>query len=66
MIVKLNDKPYEITSDTTLEMFIESLKLQLQGIAIAIDYDVIPKGQWKTTILEDGMELMMIQAVSGG
>lgn len=66
MIVKLNDKPYEITSDTTLEIFIEGLKIQLQGIAIAIGYEVIPKGQWKTTILEDGMELMMIQAVSGG
>lgn len=66
MKVKLNDKPYQIASGTTLATFIKSLNIQLLGVAIAIDYEVIPADQWKTTILEDGMELMMIQAVSGG
>lgn len=66
MVVKLNDKSYEVTQDTTLDMFIRSLDIQLQGVAIAIDYEVIPKNQWKGIKLKDGMELMMIQAVSGG
>ena len=46
--------------------FIGELGIQLQGVAIAIDYEVIPKSQWDATILKDGMELMMIHAVSGG
>ncbi|MDR2918085.1 MAG: sulfur carrier protein ThiS [Tannerella sp.] len=66
MTIKLNDKPYKIASGTTLATFIKDLNIELQGVAIAIDYEVIPGDQWKTTILEEGMELMMIQAVSGG
>lgn len=64
--VKLNDKLYEVADGTTLEMFIGSLNIQLQGVAIAVDYEVIPKSDWSATILKDGMVLMMIHAVSGG
>lgn len=66
MKVKLNDKSYEIAEGITLGKFIGELGIQLQGVAIAIDYEVIPKSQWDATILKDGMELMMIHAVSGG
>ena len=66
MTVKLNDKPYEVTDGTTLDKFVERLELPLQGIALAIDYEVIPKIEWNETMLEDGMALMMIHAVSGG
>jgi sulfur carrier protein len=66
MIVKLNDKPYEVTEGTTLDRFIESLEIPLQGVAIAIDYEVIPKNNWSEKKLADGMTFMMIHAVSGG
>ena len=66
MIVKLNEKPYEIAAGTTLDKFIEGLDIQLQGLAIAIDYEVVPKNLWRETPLDDGMALMMIHAVSGG
>ncbi|MDR3261734.1 MAG: sulfur carrier protein ThiS [Tannerella sp.] len=66
MIIKLNGKEHEISDGTTLSAFVESLGLKPQGIAIAIDYEVIPKDQWEETILSDKLELMLIQAVSGG
>ena len=66
MKIKLNDKTYEVAEGSTLDMFVERLDIQLQGIAVAVDYEVVPKNQWYKTMLEDGMELMMIQAVSGG
>ena len=66
MVVKLNDKPYEIADGTMLDAFIENLDIQLQGIALAIDFEVIPKNEWHNTTLIDGMSLMMIHAVSGG
>jgi sulfur carrier protein len=40
--------------------------MPLQGIAVAVDYEVVPKGRWHETVLEDNMELMVIHAVSGG
>jgi sulfur carrier protein len=66
MKIKLNDKPYSPAEGTTLEMFMQELGVPLQGIAVAIDYEVVPKAQWSETVLEDRMELMMIHAVSGG
>ena len=66
MKIKLNDKLYEIAEGTTLDRFIESLDIQIQGVAIAIDYEVVPKSEWPDMALEDGMAVMMIHAVSGG
>ena len=66
MTIKLNDKSHEIEEGTTLSAFIENIGLKPQGIAVAIDYNVVPKDKWNETILSDKMELMLIQAVSGG
>ena len=66
MTIKLNDKSHEVAEGTSLATFIESMGLKPQGIAVAIDYDVVPKDKWEETILSDKMELMLIQAVSGG
>ena len=66
MIVKLNENPHEVAEGTILDKFIESLDIQLQGIAIAINNEVIPKSKWNEMRLEDGMSLMLIHAVSGG
>ena len=66
MIIKLNDKPYEVAEGTTLEEFIKNLDIQMQGVAVAVNYEVIPKNGWSATALTDGMTLMLIHAVSGG
>jgi sulfur carrier protein len=66
MKVKLNDAFYEVAQGATLRTFIESLDIQLQGIALAVDYEVIPKVRWDEILLKDNMELVMIHAVSGG
>jgi len=66
MKVKLNDKEYEISEGTTLKAFIENLGLKSQGIAIAINNEVVSKNMWSETILESNIEIMLIHAVSGG
>ncbi|MDR2916689.1 MAG: sulfur carrier protein ThiS [Tannerella sp.] len=66
MVIKLNDKPYEVMEGMTLDRFIKDLNIPIQGIAIAIDYEVVPKNVWNEMVLEDGMALLMIHAVSGG
>ncbi|MDR1884529.1 MAG: sulfur carrier protein ThiS [Prevotella sp.] len=66
MTVLLNDKEHEAPEGTSLAAFIASLGLKQQGIAVAIDYEVVPKSQWADTILSDRLELMLIHAVSGG
>ncbi|MDR1675234.1 MAG: sulfur carrier protein ThiS [Tannerella sp.] len=66
MTVFLNDKPHEVAEGTSLAALVERLGLKPQGIAVAINYEVIPKDQWTDTLLSDRTELMLIQAISGG
>ncbi|MDR0768380.1 MAG: sulfur carrier protein ThiS [Dysgonamonadaceae bacterium] len=66
MIITLNDKPQEVEANISLATLLKRLELKPEGIAVAIDYEVIPKDRWEETILEDKMELMLIHAVSGG
>lgn len=66
MNIKLNDRWHEVEEGTSLAAFIQSLGLQANGIAVAVDFEVVPKSKWAETILIDRMELMLIHAVSGG
>lgn len=67
MKIKLNDMVYNnVEEGTNLASFIDKLGLKPQGIAIAINYEVIPKNKWEETILSDNLELMLIHAISGG
>lgn len=66
MTIRLNDKTYKVEEGTSLSSFIESLEIKTQGIAVAINYEVVPKTRWTEVILSDNQELMLIQAVSGG
>jgi thiamine biosynthesis protein ThiS len=66
MKIKLNDKTYDLAAGTTLDGFMHELGMPLQGLAVAVGYEVIPKSRWSEILLEDNMELMMIHAVSGG
>ena len=66
MTITLNDKSHEVAEGTSLAAFVESLGLKPNGVAIAINYEIVPKDKWIETILSDKQELMMIHAVFGG
>jgi len=66
MKIFLNDKEYDVEEGADIEQFISKIGVTSDGVAIAIDYTVIPRSQWKETILEEGVSLMMIRAFSGG
>lgn len=66
MTIKLNGDAHVVADGTTLADLAESIGLKPQGAAAAVDYEVIPKDKWHETILSEGVELMIIHAVSGG
>ncbi len=66
MTVYLNDKPYEAEEGTNLSGFIAQLGFKKEGIAIAIDFTVIPRVTWDNFRLKGEERLILIQAVSGG
>jgi sulfur carrier protein len=39
---------------------------EARGIAVAVDGNVVPRGQWTSTPLGDGQRVEVLQAVQGG
>lgn len=66
MIIQVNDKVHNIEKGTTLAAFMASLNIVQKGLAVAIDQEIIPKKEWEGFVLTEGMNLILIHAVSGG
>ena len=65
MIVMVNEKQVEVDEQTTVAALLESLGFPDRGIAVAIDFSVLPRSAW-TTKLFDGARLEVVTAVQGG
>ena len=52
-------------SDHGLELRCESSSFAEKGIAVAVDWSVLPRSEWETT-LSDGARVEVVTAVQGG
>lgn len=66
MKITINDTVYEAKPSSSLRSFLVEAGLPTEGVAIALSECVVPRSEWETVMLEDGMAFIMIQAVSGG
>ena len=66
MDVLINGEPTEVTEGTTVARALANLDLPDRGIAVALDREVVPRGQWERTVLGDGARLEVVRAVQGG
>ncbi len=37
-----------------------------RGVAVAVDGEIVPRGEWEGTALADGQKVEVLQAVQGG
>ena len=65
MKVTVNDEAVEVDEQTTVAGLLERLGFPEKGIAVAVDWAVLPRSQWQTT-LSDGARLEVVTAVQGG
>ncbi|HYB39023.1 MAG TPA: sulfur carrier protein ThiS [Mycobacterium sp.] len=65
MIVVVNEQQVEVDEATTVAALLESLGYPDQGIAVALDWSVLPRSEWATK-LSDGARLDVVTAVQGG
>ena len=65
MIVVVNEKQVEVDEQTTVAALLESLGFPDRGIAVAMDFSVLPRSGW-TIKLFDGARLEVVTAVQGG
>ena len=66
MIVNLNQKPHQVQEQTTLLDFVSQLDIPTNGIAIAINQNIIKKDHWGSTELQTNDNILIIKATQGG
>ena len=68
MRVVLNGSETELSDGTTVAAALESLDLPAagRGVAVAVDAEVVPRGQWAATELHDGARVEILRAIQGG
>jgi sulfur carrier protein len=66
--VLVNGSETELADGATVEAALESLELPAagRGVAVAVDAEVVPRGQWGATELYDGARIEVLRAIQGG
>ena len=67
-MIELNGRPLATDAGHTLLCVLEELGLPFDGpgIAIAVDAEVIPRGEWGHFVVHDGARVELVQAARGG
>ncbi|GAC1534449.1 MAG: hypothetical protein NVS2B17_03510 [Candidatus Velthaea sp.] len=66
MTITLNGEPRKVAAGTTLGGLIAELGVRREGIAVARNYEVVPRAAVETTPLAHGDTIEIIVAVAGG
>ena len=68
MRVVLNGADTELTGGATVQAALDSLDLPAagRGVAVAVDAEVVPRGEWAGTELHEGARVEILRAIQGG
>ena len=64
--ITVNNQQKEIQPRCTLNSLLELLKHDHNGIAVAINQNIISKSLWDTHQISNGDHILIIQATQGG
>jgi sulfur carrier protein len=64
----LNGEGRELPEGATLSdaVAVSGAPPDRRGVAVAVDGEVVPRGAWDHTVLADGAQVEVLQAVQGG
>jgi sulfur carrier protein len=68
MKVLLNGTETELADGATVALALDALELPSagRGVAVAVDAEVVPRGQWPAHELHDGARVEILHAIQGG
>ncbi len=66
MDIRVNGKTVKTSPGITLDVLVSELQSSSDGIAVAINLQVVPRAQWHSRVLEAGDAIEIVRAVGGG
>jgi sulfur carrier protein len=65
MKITVNGEDVGFDEQTTVAQLLQQMGYPEKGIAVAVDWSVLPRGEWETP-LTDGARVEVVTAVQGG
>jgi sulfur carrier protein len=65
-VIVVNGERTELSGATVAEVVERFGAREGRGVAVAVDAEVVPRGAWATTVVEDGAHVEVVTAVQGG
>jgi len=65
VLITVNDESVDIREGTTVAELIDTLGFPDKGIAVAVDWAVLPRSEWDD-VLTEGVKIEVVTAVQGG
>lgn len=66
MNIRVNNIQKEISENTSVEALLEQLNHTQNGIAVAINEEIVLKDNWSYSNLSENDDVLIIQATQGG
>ncbi|AYV38796.1 sulfur carrier protein ThiS [Aeromonas veronii] len=66
LTIRLNDKAQPLAAGQSVADLLVAQGVSPQGVAVALNGAVLPRGRWAETRLKDGDELHLFTAIAGG
>lgn len=63
--IKLNDSPFQFSGESIGDL-LDHLKSNKEGVALAVNQEVVPKSQWNKTLLRHGDNVLIFESIAGG
>jgi sulfur carrier protein len=68
VIIHVNGEPRELRAGTTVSGVVAGLGADrpARGTAVAVDAEIVPRGEWDSRELHDGERVEVVTAIQGG
>jgi sulfur carrier protein len=68
MTITVNGRAQDVDDGLTIAALLRELDLPAgsRGVAVAVDAEVVPRGEWDSRALGDGAQVEVVTAVQGG
>ena len=64
--IKVNNTIHQFQAASSLATILNELEIVTNGIAVAVNQNIITKTNWSTKALNEGDEVLIIKATQGG
>ena len=66
MTIQINGEEHAVVLGLTLKALLHELSLSEEGVALAVNGQVLSKKNWASQVLSDGDRVEIVRAVGGG